>query len=72
MEQDTIRLARRLCSEAGTIMEDASPIALITPNNPVELRAVVDQLTNAIARMEAIVAAADAMLDTPGATYTVG
>jgi hypothetical protein len=72
MEQETIQLVRRLCSEAGTIMEDVSPVALITPNNSVELGAVVDQLSNAIGRMGAIVTAARSILDTPEAITTVG
>jgi hypothetical protein len=72
MEQETIQLVRRLCSEAGTIMEDASPLAVITPKNSDDLRAIVDKLTKAIKRTGAIVAAAEAILDTLGATYSVG
>jgi hypothetical protein len=68
MEQETIQLVRRLCSEAGIIMEDMNPVALITPESPAELRSVVDQLAKAIDRTGAIVAAAQAMLDGPDAT----
>ncbi len=72
MEQETIQLVRRLCSEAGIMMEDASPVALITPHDSVELRAVVHQLSRAIDRMGAIVAEADAMLDMLEATNAAG
>jgi hypothetical protein len=65
MEQETIQLVRRLCSEAGIIMEDTSAVALITPTNSAELRAVVDQLAKAIVRMGAIIAGAQAMLRKP-------
>jgi hypothetical protein len=68
MEQETIQLVRRLCCEAGMIMEDMNPVALITPHGPPELRAVVDQLTTAIARMGAIVEGAQAILDTANTT----
>jgi hypothetical protein len=63
MEQDIVELVRRLCCEAGMIMEDMNPVALITPSDPVELRAVVDQLARAIDRMHAIIGGARAILD---------
>ena len=63
MEQEIVELARRLCCEAGMIMEDMNPVALITPRDRAELRVVVDQLSNATARMSAIVAGARAILD---------
>jgi hypothetical protein len=63
MEQETLELVRRLCCEAGIIMEDMNPVALLTPSDPVELRAVVDQLAGATDRMHAIVKGAMAILD---------
>jgi hypothetical protein len=64
MEQETVELVRRLCCEAGMIMEDMNPVALITPRDPAELRAAVDQLAGAIVRMGAILEAGRALLDT--------
>jgi hypothetical protein len=63
MEQEMVELVRRLCSEAGVIMEDMNPVALITPSDPAELRAVVDQLIGATDRMHAIVRGARAILN---------
>jgi hypothetical protein len=63
MEQETVELVRRLCCEAGMIMEDMNPVALITTRDPPELRAAVDQLAKAIVRMRAIMDAAGALLD---------
>jgi len=71
MELETIKLVRRLCTEAGVIMEDMNPVALMMPNNFIEIRAVVDQLTRDIARMGAIVAAAGAILNALGETDAV-
>jgi hypothetical protein len=62
MEQETVELVRRLCCEAGMIMEDMNPLALMTPRDPAELGAVVEQLSKAIGRMRAIVEAARAIL----------
>ena len=63
MEQDIVELVRRLCCEAGIIMEDMNPVALITPSDPVELRAVVDRLARATDRMRVLVDCARLLLD---------
>jgi len=63
MEEETIKLVRRLCSEAGSNMENASPIGIFTSDDPGKLRTAVDQLSAEIATMRAVVIAASAMLD---------
>ena len=65
MDDDTIELIQQLCTRVGMIMEDASPVALITEPAD-DLSEKVEALRRATSRASALVAAADALCSVPG------
>jgi hypothetical protein len=62
MDDETIALVRQLCCQAGTMMEDVSPIAVASPTDCEQLRLVIASLAIAVERMNRVVAAANALL----------
>ena len=62
MDKETTDLVRRLCCEAGMIMEDAAPIAIGSPVDRAELEVAVVQLLANVGRMHAILDAAKALI----------
>ena len=64
MDDDTTDLIARLCTRVGMIMEDASVIALtVSGIEPSNRQAAIDELEGAARQINALVAAARALLD---------
>lgn len=51
MDNDAADLVARLCTLAGTIMEDTSPVAIVRPADPTMVIAEVRQAGNDIAAL---------------------
>lgn len=61
MDEDRRDLVIRLCTEAGTLMEDMSIIALDAHGSEIPIHAQIDQLAEAIDDMAVLIAAAGAV-----------
>lgn len=62
MDKDTIELARRLCTKAGMIMEDASAVAVLSMGDATDLRRKAEELKASIQKAAACIEAAKALL----------
>ncbi len=63
MDDDTTDLIARLCTQVGMIMEDSSVIALtVGAKDPGNHQAAIDELEGAARRIDALIAAARALL----------
>jgi len=61
MDDDTADLIAQLCTRAGMIMEDASPLALTIASTDTDLGTVLRQLGRAVEQMERLISAATAL-----------
>ena len=61
LDADTIDLINQLCTRAGTLMEDAAPLALHRLGSGPEVKSRLLQLQASVASMTSLIAAARAL-----------
>ena len=61
MDHETLALIRQLCTRAGTVMEDASVVALIWNDDALRLHSRLEKLERSALQVSALISAAKAV-----------